>query len=327
MQSVPDRLKQYELYFAGDHGAQSSAHNCATYLKPFEDWLDGEEITGEVLANYRISLDQPRTGLNRRGRSCYSRSPAYKNRILGAVKAYLNWLRSSGRIEISKDTIYDVLKGYKRKVSELPRVLYRDELKRLIKAVELYDGEKGIRARRPMNRFIIMGLLTFARRRELLEITWRDVDFARQLVRVRGTKTGVVREVPFKHSRYLHDFLMEWKSRDRHKDMWLERFVVRPWTLKPAWPNQWNVRFQKLMKMADIQGVTPQVLRRTGISYLASAKFYPEVHLNIMAGHSGQVSKRFYQHPVYDDLSGATHNDLLEDFMGIDLGEVLGQQR
>lgn len=170
------------------------------------------------------------------------------------------------------------------------RFLTKDEVKALIKAARRFPH---VRA------FIALSIATSARQSALLELTWSRVDFERGIIHLpRGEAADAQMKnrarVPMnkrarRYLRVLHaartcDHVIEWGG---HRVLSIKK------------------GFAAACKRAEIEGVTPHVLRHTAISWMAMSGV-PMFEISRMAGHSDtRVTERRYAHLSPDHLRTA----------------------
>jgi len=177
------------------------------------------------------------------------------------------------------------------------RFLSAEETQRLRVAVE--------RSENPQLKYIVaLALLTGARKRELLDARWDDVDLDRRTWRVPMTKSGKPRHVPLSSTA-----VAVIKS--------LPRWVGCPYLLPNPVSLQPYVNFFKSWDTARQRAGLPEVrvhdLRHSAASYMANAGQSLLVISKVL-GHSQIKTTQIYSHLAQDTLLAAV--DAAADGMG-----------
>lgn len=145
------------------------------YLKP----AFGEKEPAEVLT---LDLDRLRSRLLKQGKS-----PQTVKHVLALFKRLVRFGVQKGLCD-SPDPRKQTI-TMPRVDNEVTEDLDADELARLIQAIE---DEPNIQAAN----FMKMAMLTGMRRGELFKLEWRDVDFDRGFIHIRGPKGGKSQKIP-----------------------------------------------------------------------------------------------------------------------------------
>ena len=159
------------------------------------------------------------------------------------------------------------------------RYLTRDEYARLAAALPKDRAD-----------YLAGYVYTGARRSELWRIEARDVDIARNTIRIRGTKTASAdRVVPI-----------------AAELLPLVRRLLRECDGGPLWPEyeEWDV-MRRACERIGIESVSATDLRRTFASWLAQAGVPLLVTARLMGHRSTRMVERVYAHFGADDLQAA----------------------
>ena len=111
------------------------------------------------------------------------RSPATVNRYLAAMKAAFSLGVKNGKVEINP--VKEV--ALQKEENKRDRYLSADEETRLFKAIP-----------KEYHPLVIVALNTGLRKTEQLSLTWNDIDFQQELIRVKKSKSGKPRYVPMR---------------------------------------------------------------------------------------------------------------------------------
>jgi integrase len=144
------------------------------------DFFNGmtiDEITPAMVEKYKQHRSAGKTRLET------LRRPATVNRELSILSRIFTLAVDAGELENNPCRRVKNL----RMDNERSRYLSKDEEKRLMAALEGQEWLKNI---------VVMALHTGMRRGEIFNLQWFDVDFTRDVIQVRQTKTGKNRIVP-----------------------------------------------------------------------------------------------------------------------------------
>ena len=192
--------------------------------------------------------DHLASGVVRRGAK---RSPATVNRYLAALShAFTVAVREWGWVD----------QNPVRKVSRLKkppgrvRYLSDDERPKLLEACR--ESRNAL-----LYPAVVLALSTGMRQGELLGLTWKDVDFERQLVYLHETKSGERRSVPLVGPAY--EVMLELSKVRR-----IDTPLVFPGR-KPSQPANIRTAWDRALERAGIEGFRFHDLRHSTASYLA----------------------------------------------------------
>lgn len=278
---MTDTLQAF-LERTGAHSGAKRAQHAGILLAPFERVRDGREITPALLDEYR-------TWLCSQGYKASSR-----NRMMGTLRSYLQWMRKCGHVKLSRDDIADALPRFREGDGD-PVIYTPDEIRRLIRAALTLKRAYADDTRM----FLLLGLLTGARPGEIAKIAPSDFSAARG-VEIHASKTGKTRFVSAASSEIL-GFLSRWLP---------SRSVgTRPFMRKGMGRKGW----QTLLDLAQVTRGTRKSLRSTCAAYCASGMTgagASEYLISSRFGHSPGVARKYYLQPL-DGLKGST----LEEWM------------
>lgn len=185
-------------------------------------------------------------------------------------------------------TISNPVKGLKLREPEgRLRYLTRDEYARLVSVADGY-----------LRDFIILGVQTGMRRGELNKLRWDRVDLEQGLINLRSedTKAGKPRSIPINQEAR--------KALERRKVQGGSPYVF-PGTKPPyeylADPKK---SFQSACKRAELEDVTPHILRHTTASWMAMAGV-PMLEIQKILGHSSMQVTMRYAHLAPSHLRSA----------------------
>lgn len=307
---------EYLKQFKQEHGEKSADFLAKFHLSYWWDFVSkrglkrGADLKKQHLSAFRASLGA-------------DLKPSYRNRIMGAVRAFLGWAADHEYVAITRGNLKTFLKDFKTETG-LPRVLSTAEIGRLIKALPEHDnatlqyqrsGRYGgsvttaANRREPLAPLVLLLLLTGCRIGEALSLKVADCDVEQGRLRVWGSKTGKMREVVADKSPALHALLKTLKLKAGKS-----KYLLGDWQDKEGNPiprelhhRQWK----RLATLAGLEGTPIKALRATAVAYFASAGAESEYLLEARFGHSGDVSRRYYRQPL-QGIQGGT----LEEWYG-----------
>jgi integrase len=203
------------------------------------------DITPALLAEQRDKLAQ---GITQRGNT---RSPATVNRYLAALSHIFTiavkewgWLEHNPLLKVSK------MKEPRGRV----RFLSDDERHRLLQAAKESDNPY-------LYIIIVLCLSTGARKMEILNLTWKDVDLSRAMIILHETKNNERRSLPLTG---LALELMKAHSKVRHLKTHLvfpSKNLKKSMDIRQPW--------ETVLKKAEITDFRFHDLRHSAASYLA----------------------------------------------------------
>lgn len=294
-------------------------------LKPFNAALGAKRCE-------RLSLDDLGDFRTRIGAG--DRQHRSANRLLDAARAVANYMREKHYIFLDPIDIGKELKHFKV-AGKRPRVLDRDELRRLIRALGERDGKMFKASRqdraayhakrqsatarkryRPLTPFVVMGLLTGMRPGELEGLTASDVREGHGNILVRASKTDNEREVPWHDSPLLHDLALALKLRAGGDDKPLIGRVKR--ARVAALGLQAGIDVQKDDNGNEWSVFNRQCLRRTCVAHVAAGSTEGEGLLAFRFGHGMLVSVKHYRQALHGIRS---RGDTIEAWLGVE-GEL-----
>jgi len=216
----------------------------------------------------------------------------YKNSTINRFKAAISALLTFAVNE------YDLKDNPARLVKSRPennqrtRYLSEDERKRLLKESKNSSWDK-------FYLLILLALTTGARRSEITNLKWSDIDFINKTATVNQTKNGEPRVLPLTNS-----VINEMKSFNQE----FELIFHSP--KKPDKPYDFRKQWVKLLKMADINDFTFHCIRHSTASYLAQ-QGVSLIEISSILGHKQiQVTMR------YSHLAISNKQKLVEKYFG-----------
>ena len=138
-----------------------------------------------------------------------------------------------------------------------------------------------------LRRFILMGLKTGGRHSEILNLKWKDVDFARNTIAFRVTKTGEPRRVP------IHpDALEVLRGLPRHGE-----YVFADADGKRYNRSSWiRYQFERAVDQAGIRGVVIHTLRHAFASELVEKGVDLKTVAELLGHSSTRMVDQVYAH-------------------------------
>ncbi len=179
------------------------------------------------------------------------RSPSTVNRYLAALSQALTiavkewaWIKENPILKISRP----------REAKARDKYLEKDGIVRLLNECR--------KSKSPYLYTIVMfDLATGARRGEILNLKWEDVDFIRSTATFHETKNGETRTVPLSHT------VLECLKEERQRRLMVSSYIFpntngqQPADIRTAWENA--------IEKANLQGIRFHDLRHTTASHLA----------------------------------------------------------
>ena len=219
--------------------------------------------------------------------------PAYCNRFLVLLGFCFNLAIKWDITGVIKNPVKDVerLKAN----NKIERFLKQDEALRLLQAIQASPNQM-------LQYFVPLALLTGARKRELLDARWEDIDFNRRVWRIPMTKSGRPRHVPLTNEAV--EILTTLRSR---LPQMLEQpeLIENPWILpnlstgKPFQSifNSWNTARIK----AGVSDLRVHDLRHSFASALVNQGI-PIYDIQKLLGHQDIKTTERYAHLAPDRL-------------------------
>jgi len=214
------------------------------------------------------------------------RSPASRNRMLACISALMNFARDRDDIDINPaKEIRSVAENNKR-----IRFLSNDERIALLEACKNSPWEK-------MYLFVVLALMTGARKSELLKLKWDDIDFQNKTASLATTKNGDPRILP------LPDAAIKELKPFRGIGLIFGSVLRRgqPFEMKKHW--------YKAIADAEIENFKFHDLRHTSATYLFKAGYDLAMIAKVLGHKSLQTTMR-YTHNDVEDKRDAVNNAL-----------------
>lgn len=242
----------------------------------------------------RQDLQESFEAMRARWPSCAANyKPAYCNRFLVLLGFCFNLAIKWDITGVIKNPVKDVerLKAN----NKIERFLKQDEALRLLQAIQASPNQM-------LQYFVPLALLTGARKRELLDARWEDIDFNRRVWRIPMTKSGRPRHVPLTNEAV--EILTTLRSR---LPQMLEQpeLIENPWVLpnlstgKPFQSifNSWNTARIK----AGVSDLRVHDLRHSFASALVNQGI-PIYDIQKLLGHQDIKTTERYAHLAPDRL-------------------------
>ena len=216
----------------------------------------------------------------------------YKNSTINRFKAAISALLTFAVNEYDlKDNPARLVKS-KPENNQRTRYLSDDERKRLLKESMSSNWDK-------FYLLILLALTTGARRSEITNLKWSDIDFINKTATVNQTKNGEPRVLPLTNS-----VINEMQSFNQD----FELIFHSPKT--PDKPYDFRKQWVKLLKKADINDFTFHCIRHSTASYLAQ-QGVSLIEISSILGHKQiQVTMR------YSHLAISNKQRLIEKYFG-----------
>lgn len=159
------------------------------------------------------------------------------------------------------------------------RPLIKDELNRLLEACKVSDNPI-------LYEIVVVAVLSGLRKGELRRLTWDDVDFERNLLRVRQSKTKTVFYKPMPDE--LREVLLALRGRYPHSQY---VFCKADGTAY----GDWRGSFKTVCRWVGLEDVCFHMLRHTCFSMLGD-KGFNELEIKAYSGHKSTAMVRRYTH-------------------------------
>ena len=206
-------------------------------------------------------------------------TPHQANRVLAVSRKLFNHAIQNGHAEVTTNPVQFV-KSFKEHPRE--RILSKSEQERVANAIA------ELRVKYPENTpsydAIVFLFLTGRRRSEVLQLRWRDIDFERNVIHYRKTKTD-----PQKSSMTpdMREFLLSIKATSNSEHVFPGRVEGKPLAdPKRSWDS--------IKRLAGLEGVRLHDIRHTVISEVTANSDLQSAAL--VAGHKSLQSTMRYVH-------------------------------
>ncbi len=251
------------------------AHNVARHLARWKKELGHlklSSLTPSVIAEVRDRmLCEEVRGQKNRSNATVSRYLASLSHVLSLAVKEWQWLHENPCLKVKKP----------KEAPGCVRYLSKNELSALLQACQS--------SRNPdLYLIVLIALTTGARKSEILELTWKDIDFDHCLFHFRDTKNGEDRSVPTSEQ-----IIQILKRRPQSHSLLFpsEANPEKPCCIRSAW--------EAALKRAKIADFRFHDLRHTTGSYLAMAKTSLREIGEILGHKTLQMTKR-YSHLSYE---------------------------
>lgn len=248
---------------------------CKVFCQFFKGYyLD--EITPQLIEDYKRWRVE---GITRNGTR---RSPGRVNRELNSLSRIFSLAVDNELLSINP--------------ARKKRFKLDDERKRFLSVDEEYRLMKALEANERTQLIVIMALYTGMRRGEIFNLRWRDVDFDRELIHVKNTKTAKDRSIPI--TPRVHNVLVILKQKSNHNDFVFYR--TKDTTKRDARSeNSLSIdrAFKKALKEAGINDFRFHDLRHSAGTRLADAGT-PMIVIADILGHRDLRTTKRYTHPT-----------------------------
>ena len=274
----------YLEYIRGEHKVPESAEYILNHN--FSGWMNKKmsNIDKRLMDKFVIAERQRGIGNNT------------INRAIAVIKSLLNHA-TPDYLEVNKIAEYELLDIDKHKHK---RYLSADEESRLIDVLHNYDGRTG---GRHMRTFIMLLLKTGLRPIELKKMEWRDVNWERSELTVRGenAKSGQTRYTPL--GGVALSELVRWK--DMQEDE-LSGFIFKSRVKNTTTGYIYNTQqpWKTILKLAKIENFRLYDLRHSFASKLAM-KDVSIQKISHLLGHADIKITMVYAHLCPDNLAEA----------------------
>ena len=268
-----------------------------TYKSQLEYWKESlGQLSLADLTTARIVEERDRLA-NQLTRKKTKRSPARVNRYLAALSTVLTtaykeweWLDDNPLRKVSK---FIEPKGRVRYLDE-------DERKALLKACQESDNKE-------LYLCVLMALSTGARRQEIWDLKWKDIDLKEGFITFYTTKNGEIRSVP------IQGLGLE-NLRKYSKVRRLDTDYLFPSKINPKKSINFRQPFEKALKEAGIEDFTWHDLRHSCESYLA-INGVPLRTIAEILGHKSLQMVHRYSHLSSEHLKDAI-SDMNQKYFG-----------
>ncbi len=291
----------------------------ATYttdLEQFTSWCDGHgvadglDLTTRHMMEFRRCMTEQALRVQAKGakrgarrEAQKTRAPATVSKVLGSVKAFLNWCRRAKLARLSSDDLRDTLKGV-RSAERRINILTPAQIEAILFAALAHDAATANAKVNPRYRcrefapWVLFVALTGCRAGEALALTWDSVQLdaadgygnPAPSITLEGTatKTRKMRRIDLTICPSVVDLLRRLESETGG--------VGRVFVNGPETAEDVKKARMRLLSKHESPRFSPQLLRQTCASYLASA---PNIVGSLyrsaaQLGHSIQVAQNYY---------------------------------
>lgn len=277
---------------AGERTARRQSNSFAEYAETFLTEHVELHLARSTVAEYRRLIKRymvPRLGHTRMSsitrddieamKRDLRSTPHQANRVLAVAQKLFNHAIENGHAEVTANPVQHV-KGFKEHPRE--RILSKAEQKRVAEAIST------LRRTNPENTSsydaIVFLFLTGRRRSEVLQLKWSDIDFERNVIYYRKTKTDPQKSGLTSDMR---DFLLSIKETSTAEHVFPGRVEGKP-LIDPK--RTWEA----VKRLAGLQGVRLHDIRHTVISEVTANSDLQSAAL--VAGHKSLQSTMRYVH-------------------------------
>ena len=290
---MPQSIQQFISYLESLDRSPNTIHAYTIDLRQFEkwfEWVNGRDLSPALITptdlrefkHYLIEDEQAKAST--------------VNRKLASIRSFLKWARAENEIEDLPRFPQSI-----EQVSSAPKALDRTEMHALVRAVERYGDSR--------DQAIILVLLnTGLRVTELSNLNVSDVKMSKRKGKlvVRSGKGQKYREVPLnlEARRAIGEYLNE-RVEDNEPAVFVSQRGSRLGT------RGIQDVVSKYGKMAELENLTPHMLRHTFCTNLLRSGKADIVTVARIAGHSDISTTSIYTQPAERDLENAV-NGLVE---------------
>lgn len=215
-------------------------------------------------------------------------TPHQANRVMAVVRKLFNHAIENGHAEVSTNPLQHI-KQFKEQPRE--RILTSDEQERIANAITT------LRFEHPENTSsydaIVFLFLTGRRRAEVLQLKWSDIDFERDVIYYRKTKTDPQKS---QLTPAMREFLLSIKESSTTEHIFPGRVEGQPITdPKRSW--------KKITSLAGLSGVRLHDIRHTVVSEVTTHSDLQSAA--IVAGHKSLQSTMRYVHGLSSTATSA----------------------
>lgn len=156
---------------------------------------------------------------------------------------------------------------------------------------------------------VILALSTGMRHGEIMNLTWKDVDFQRQKIILHDTKNGEKRVVPLLG----HALELIFELHDRRR---MDSYLLFP-GCNPQKPADLRTRWESALKKASIENFTFHDLRHSAASYLAMGKATPGELAAVLGHKTLAMVKRYayFSDPHTANIVGQMNETIFGDIV------------